>query len=146
MPKSKLIFLCFLTPWLRFNTIAFSRKHVKSHIYILLSNTLWVWVDLQKYILDLDSSSDCLQYLQSGALLFSSWQKDPHTPSKTVFEWVENKTGIILSLCPSWAEKILQNKNISSFLPQVWPEHELFFSLHHKLSLPWKIPINFCFL
>lgn len=124
-------FLGFLTLFLRFNTISFSRRHVKNHIYSPMSNTLREWVDLQKYILDLDSNSECLQYLERGAFLFPSWEtmKDPHTQSITVFEWVENKTGIILSLCPSGTEKILQNKNISNFLPHVWPEHELFFSL-----------------
>lgn len=72
-------------------------------------------------------------------------RKDPHTQSIIVFEFVENKTGIILSLCPSWTEKILQNKNMSNFLPEVQPEHELSFSLHHKLSQPWKKVMIFVF-
>lgn len=73
MPKSKIIF-CFLTLCLGFNTVSFSRRRMKNHIYIPLSNTLQAWVNLQKYILDLDSNSECFQYLEKGAFLFPSWE------------------------------------------------------------------------
>lgn len=75
------------------NTISFSRRHVKNHIYSPISNTLQAWVDLQKYILDLDSSSECLQYPERGAFVsfMRNAMKDPHIQSITVFEWVKNK-------------------------------------------------------
>lgn len=52
----------------------------------------------------------------------------------------------MLGTCCLWTEKFLQNKNMSIFAPQIWPEHQLYFFLHCEPSWPWKNIVDFYFI
>lgn len=67
----------------------------------------------------------------ASGLFIRNMMKDLHIQSVTVYFNELRITQLLfwgcIYVCPLWTEKRLQNKNISNFFPQVWPEHKLCF-------------------